>query len=141
MYKLCLLFTSLLFATDIVPAAGQNPEENGYILEHEANLADQQPGPHDGGGFTTAYSYFKNVKGLNMVFRKRILHKGSGIGYHLQENDEIYYILSGTGIMKMNGRSFPVKAGDAVLTRPGSYHGLKPSGKEDLVIFIVYENK
>lgn len=29
-------------------------------------------------------------------------------------------------------------AGDAILTRPGSSHGLKQTGKEDLVIIINY---
>jgi mannose-6-phosphate isomerase-like protein (cupin superfamily) len=73
------------------------------------------------------------------VFRKRVLHPGSSIGYHKQERDEVYYILSGTGEMEMNGKTFHVKTGDAILTRPGSSHGLKQSGKDDLVIFISYE--
>ena len=74
-----------------------------------------------------------------MVFRKRILHPGSAIGYHLQNEDEIYYISKGTGVMKMNGKTFPVKEGDAILTRPGSSHGLAPSGNDDMVVFIMYE--
>ena len=76
-----------------------------------------------------------------MVFRKRVLHPGSAIGYHLQKEDEIYYIVSGTGEMKMNGETFPVKAGDGILTRPGSSHGLTQTGKEDLVVIINYEKK
>jgi mannose-6-phosphate isomerase-like protein (cupin superfamily) len=41
----------------------------------------------------------------------------------------------------MNGSSFTVQAGDAILTRPGSSHGLRQTGKEDLVIIINYEAK
>ena len=41
--------------------------------------------------------------------------------------------------MQMNGNSFKVKAGDAVLTRPGSSHGLKVIGDKDLTIIINYE--
>lgn len=73
-----------------------------------------------------------------MTFRKRVLHPGSAIGYHLQKEDEIYYIISGTGEVQMNGKTFPVKAGDAILTRPGSSHGLKQTGKDDLIIIINY---
>jgi mannose-6-phosphate isomerase-like protein (cupin superfamily) len=39
--------------------------------------------------------------------------------------------------MQMNGKSFPVKAGDCILTRPGSSHGLKPNG--EMTLIIMYE--
>ena len=69
-----------------------------------------------------------------MVFRKPVLHPGSAIGYHLQKEDEVYYIISGTGEMQMNGKSFTVKTGDAILTRPGSSLGLKQICNNDLTI-------
>lgn len=112
-----------------------------YILEHENDVAKNEPGTHNGGGSTVGYSFFSKADGLKMVFRKRVLHPGSAIGYHLQKEDEIYYIISGTGEMQMNGKSFLVKAGDAILTRPGSSHGLKQTGKDDLVIIINYQNR
>ena len=111
-----------------------------YILEHEKDIAKNEAGTHSGGGSTVGYSFFSKADGLKMVFRKRVLHPGSAIGYHLQKEDEIYYIISGTGEMQMNGKSFAVKPGDAILTRPGSSHGLKQTGEDDLVIIINYEN-
>ena len=114
-------------------------QQQGYILEHEKDLAKQEPGPHKGGGLTTAHNFFSEAKDCKLVFRKRILHPGSSIGYHLQKEDEIYYIISGTGIMNMNGKTFPVNAGDAILTRPGSSHSLAQSGTADLVLIINYE--
>jgi mannose-6-phosphate isomerase-like protein (cupin superfamily) len=113
----------------------------GYLLDHEQDIAAKQPGPHDGGGNTTAYNFFAKAKDCKLVFRKRILHPGSSIGYHLQTEDEIYYIFSGVGQMKMNGKTFPVKTGDAILTRPGSSHSLTPAGNDDLVVIINYEKK
>ena len=50
-------------------------------------------------------------------------------------------MLSGTGMMKMNGDRFAVKAGDAVLTRPGSSHGLQQTGADSLVVIINYPVK
>ncbi len=110
-----------------------------YILEHETDIAKAEPGTNNGGGNTTGYSFFSKADGLKMAFRKRILHLGSSIGYHLQNQDEIYYIISGAGEMQMNGKTFPVKAGDAILTRPGSSHGLKQTGNGDLAIIIAYQ--
>lgn len=114
---------------------------SGYILEHEQEIAAEQPGPHNGGGQTTAYPFFSKADSLELVFRKRVLHPGSSIGYHLQKTDEVYYILSGSGEMQMNGDSFPVTAGDAILTRPGSSHGLVPTGQEDLTVIITYRQE
>jgi len=115
-----------------------NKKQDPYILEHEKDIATRQPGPHEGGGNTTAYNFFAKAEDFHLAFRKRILHPGSSIGYHLQKEDEIYYILSGRGEMQMNGKSFEVKEGDAILTRPGSSHGLKQTGEDDLVIMINY---
>ena len=50
-------------------------------------------------------------------------------------------MLSGRGMMTIDGKSFEVLPGTAVLTRPGSSHGLKQVGAEDLVIMINYEQK
>jgi mannose-6-phosphate isomerase-like protein (cupin superfamily) len=131
--KALFIIISCLFA---VSAFSQTQQP--YILEHEKNIAKNEPGTHNGGGSTVGFSFFSKANNLKMTFRKRVLHPGSAIGYHLQKEDEVYYVISGTGEMQMNGKSFPVKAGDAILTRPGSSHGLKQTGKDDLVIVIAY---
>ena len=113
----------------------------GYYIETEKQIERREPGSYNGGGNTTAYSFFKQTPGSKLQLTKRILEPGAAIGYHLQKEEEIYYILSGTGEMQMNGRTFAVKAGDAVLTMPGNYHGLKQTGKEALTVIINYEKK
>ena len=119
-------------------ATQQKPQKGGYVIEHDADVAKQQPGPHDGGGQTIGYSFFSAVPKLSLVFRKRVLRPGSAIGYHEQTEDEIYYFLSGRGVMTLDGKNVDVGPGTAVLTRTGSSHGLKPIGTEDLVIIINY---
>jgi mannose-6-phosphate isomerase-like protein (cupin superfamily) len=120
-------------------AGAQQAGRGGFVVEHDAQVQAVEPGTHDGGGQTVGYSFFKNVPNLKLVFRKRALKPGSGIGYHEQKEDEIYYVLSGRGVMTVDGKSFEVGPGTAVLTRPGSSHGLKQAGAEDLVILINYE--
>jgi mannose-6-phosphate isomerase-like protein (cupin superfamily) len=119
---------------------GSKQSQPGYYIDHEKTIAVEQPGPHEGGGKTTAFPFFDKVKDAKMVFRKRILHPGSSIGYHLQEKQEIYYIIGGNGELNMNGKIIPVNTGDAILTMPGSSHGLKPTGTQDLAVLIIYEN-
>jgi mannose-6-phosphate isomerase-like protein (cupin superfamily) len=121
------------------PAA--QPPTPGYILERDAEVKKEGAAPHNGPGRSTGYSFFDKVASFKYVFRKRVLHPGAAIGYHLQKEDEVYYILSGTGIMQMNGKEFPVQPGDAILTLPGSSHGLKQTGKDDLALLISYEKK
>lgn len=122
-------------------AAAQAPTTAapGYVLERDAEVAKTGHAPHQGPGRSTGYDFFSKAHGFKLAFRKRVLHPGAAIGYHLQKEDEVYYILSGTGVMQMNGQEFSVKAGDAILTRPGSSHGLKQTGKEDLTLIINYE--
>ena len=115
------------------------PAPGGYIIEHDADVAKNEPGTHKGGGETIWYSFFAKVPNLKLIFRKRALHPGSGIGVHTQTEDEIYYVLSGRGTMTLDGKSVDIAPGTAVLTRTGSSHALKQVGSEDLVILINYE--
>ncbi|HEY7502054.1 MAG TPA: cupin domain-containing protein [Vicinamibacterales bacterium] len=122
-------------------SATHQAKPGGYIIERDADVAKNEPGTHKGGGETVGYSFFAKAPDLRMVFRKRALRPGSGIGYHEQKEDEIYYVISGRGVMTIDGKSFDVTPGTAILTRPGSSHGLKQAGTEDLVILINYEQQ
>jgi mannose-6-phosphate isomerase-like protein (cupin superfamily) len=104
-------------------------------------VAKDEPGPHEGGGPSTGYVFFAKAPDLKFSFRKRVLHKGAAIGYHLQKTDEVYYITGGQGVMTINDKPFPVKAGDAVLTRGGSSHGLVQKGESDLTIVITFQKE
>lgn len=112
---------------------------SGSYVERESELAAVQPGPHGGEGSTTAFPFFEQAEGFDLVFRKRALHPGASIGEHLNDKDEIYYVLSGRGELMLDGHSREVGPGDAILTRRGSTHGLRQKGAEDLVIFVVFE--
>jgi mannose-6-phosphate isomerase-like protein (cupin superfamily) len=126
-------------AIAIPRAAGQETARpGGYIIQRDAEVAEPQPGPHKGGGQTIGHSFFGKVPNLELVFRKRVLKPGSGIGYHKQAEDEIYYVLNGRGTMTLDGKDYEVGPGTAILTRTGSSHGLKQIGTEDLVIIINY---
>lgn len=135
---LAAAFSLGMLAMFLIMGSGKPADKEKYILEREKDIMTEQAGPHNGGGKTTAFPFFSKVNDLDFVLRKRILHPGSSIGYHLQERDEIYYITEGEGKMYMNGDSFTVARGDAILTRGGSSHGLRPLHDADLTLIISY---
>ena len=115
--------------------------KGGFIVQRDAEIAKNEPGTHNGGGQTIGYSFFDKTPGMKFVFRKRAFHPGSGVGLHEQHEDEVYYALSGKGVMTVDGKDIEMTAGTAVLTRPGSSHSLKQTGPDDLVMLIAYEIK
>jgi mannose-6-phosphate isomerase-like protein (cupin superfamily) len=137
----CLLTAALAGVSVSASGPAQRPTSSpgGYVVQHDNEVAANEPGPHKGGGETVGHSFFRETPALKLVFRKRVLKPGSGIGYHVQQEDEIYYVLSGRGVMTLDGRDVDVTPGTAILTRTGSSHGLRQTGAEDLVIIINYE--
>jgi mannose-6-phosphate isomerase-like protein (cupin superfamily) len=119
----------------------QSTTKGGFIVQRDAEIAKDEPGTHNGGGQTIGYSFFDKTPGMKFVFRKRAFHPGSGVGRHEQHEDEVYYALSGKGVMTVDGKDVEMTAGTAVLTRPGSSHSLKQTGPDDLVMLIAYEIK
>ena len=66
---------------------------------------------------------------------KLTLPPGASIGEHAHvEEDEVYLILSGSGVVQEQDGSRRVNAGDAVLTGRGGVHAIANDGAEPLVI-------
>jgi mannose-6-phosphate isomerase-like protein (cupin superfamily) len=59
---------------------------------------------------------------------------GHSIGSHTHEPDdeEVYVVIDGRGLMQMDGREFEVGAGDVIVNRRGGTHGLTNIGQDDL---------
>jgi mannose-6-phosphate isomerase-like protein (cupin superfamily) len=124
-----------------VVLVAQPHAKGGFIVQRDAEIAKDEPGTHNGGGQTIGYSFFDKTPGMKFVFRKRAFHPGAGVGPHEQHEDEVYYVLSGKGVMTVDDKPIDMTPGTAVLTRPGSSHSLKQAGPEDLVVLIAYEIK
>jgi mannose-6-phosphate isomerase-like protein (cupin superfamily) len=132
---------AVIGAAAVHVAAQPAKAKGGFIVQHDAEIAKNEPGTHNGGGQTIGYSFFDKTPGMKFVFRKRALHPGAGVGPHEQHEDEVYYVLSGKGVMTVDDTRVDMTPGTAVLTRPGSSHSLKQIGSEDLVVLISYEIK
>lgn len=86
----------------------------------------------------------KDLKiGLERVFQNETMSFNLGIvstdvpdHYH-RISDEIYYIHSGGGTMRLGDEYTEVGAGSVVSIPRGTVHGLVKTGSEALVIFII----
>jgi mannose-6-phosphate isomerase-like protein (cupin superfamily) len=94
----------------------------------------------DGTGEVTVRHYLKpeEIKARTRLCAELILPPGASIGPHDHvDEDEIYLIQKGQGLMTDGGKEFPVAAGDAILTGQGASHSIKNTGAEDLIVTAV----
>lgn len=67
-----------------------------------------------------------------------ILPPGTSIGIHRHTSDqEYYYIVSGRGIMTLDGREYEVAAGDVTAVFPGGSHGLENRSDSDIRVIVI----
>jgi mannose-6-phosphate isomerase-like protein (cupin superfamily) len=59
--------------------------------------------------------------------------KATTAHYH-RTTEELYYIVGGTGLMRIAGEEQPVKRGDCIVVPPGAEHKLTNTGDEPLVL-------
>jgi len=126
-----------LLAQEAHPAPASPPAGVGVVI-HEAETMVRQPPPHRGQGMSTAYRISDGVPNRAMEFRKRVLHPGASIGLHPIAHDEVYYVVSGEGIVTSDGVETAMKAGDAAYLYDGNVVGIRQTGDADLVLIISY---
>ena len=63
---------------------------------------------------------------------------GASIGTHVHENeDEIYIVISGRGLIEENGKWVEIAAGDAILTGHQGSHGVRNNHDQPLIIAAI----
>ncbi|MGW5052713.1 cupin domain-containing protein [Actinokineospora sp. NPDC004072] len=66
------------------------------------------------------------------------LPPGGVSGEHVHtRTEELYFIISGTGVMLLDGREYPVQGGDVVLNGIGTRHGLRNAGEDQLTWLVI----
>ena len=94
----------------------------------------------DGSGEIEIVHIFKKdeLKGKARLFARLILKKNCSIGFHTHDDEEeIYYILSGKGTVEENGKTYDTSAGDAILTGNGAGHSITNQQDEPLEVLAV----
>ncbi|MBF0465263.1 MAG: cupin domain-containing protein [Nitrospirae bacterium] len=71
----------------------------------------------------------------NQSLASAVIAQGQETLLHKHINtEELYHIVSGTGLMHIDGSEFAVNPGDTVLIEPGIPHKIKNTGREPLQI-------
>jgi uncharacterized cupin superfamily protein len=66
------------------------------------------------------------------------LPPGGVSGEHVHSRtEELYFIISGTGVMRLDGRDYPVRGGDLILNGIGTRHGLRNVGADRLTWLVI----
>ncbi|MDD3621442.1 MAG: cupin domain-containing protein [Methanofollis sp.] len=63
----------------------------------------------------------------------------ASLPHRLKISSETYYVLSGEGVMHINGESAQISAGQVVYIPPGAVQSLENTGEDDLVILAVVD--
>ncbi|MBN1179327.1 MAG: cupin domain-containing protein [Anaerolineae bacterium] len=63
---------------------------------------------------------------------------GDSFSTHRHAQAEVYYILSGEGVVTVDGADYPVRAGSAVFIPGDVEHGSWSTGEAPLVLFYVF---
>ncbi len=127
---------SALFA--LLLAGGSAPAM--IVIDEAATMREEAP-PHGAIGLSTAYRISDQIPApRSFEFRKRALHVGAAIGVHPIDHDEIYYVLSGTGVVHSDGEEKDLKAGAAAWLYRGAKVGIRQTGDAPLILIIAYPN-
>jgi len=104
------------------------------------NIKPEEAVCHDGQGLVKiagVYAEDDFKSGLRFI-HFTTLPPNATIGLHKHENDEeVYVILEGNGVMEVDGEKTPVSRGDTILNRPFGTHALyNTSDVEELKILV-----
>jgi len=95
---------------------------------------------HGGEGSIEIQKVFKreDFKGAWDFALRVVMPPNSSMGLHEHGNDEeMYIILSGEGLMTIEGKEQKVTKGDMILNKPYGKHGLLNNGKQNIELLII----
>ena len=99
-----------------------------------------QQSSHGGSGAVALYEIWDKAdfqSDIDFIDRV-VVPPGSNIGFHQHgNNEEMYVILQGTGLMKLEDEEVTVEQGDMILNPRGGSHGLTNNSDGDLDILVI----
>ena len=107
------------------------------IVDQNDVISEEAP-PHGQIGMSTAYRISDVAPDRTMEFRIRSLHPGAAIGEHIIRHDEVYYVVSGAGVVVSDGEEAELTTGMTAYLYDGANVGITQRGDEPLTLIIAY---
>jgi mannose-6-phosphate isomerase-like protein (cupin superfamily) len=110
-------------------ATGREPDTDPRSLRAQVGT-DQKV-------FRDTYYLIDRTKGPSLRLTTgytTVYPNGTTTGHAHDDMEEVYFFVSGEGVMVVGDDEFPVKAGDALYVPPGAYHTTYQTGLYPLVI-------
>jgi len=136
--QMAIASAALLAACASPPGAAPILAAPAMVIVSEEDVKVDEPPPHGRIGMSTAWRISDAVAVRSFEFRKRALHPGAAIGLHPINHDEIYYVLSGEGVVHSDGEEAALTEGMAAYLYTGAVVGIRQVGEEPLVLIIAY---
>ena len=109
------------------------------VVVAESEVAVREPPPHGAIGMSTAYRISDAApQPRTMEFRRRVLDRGSAIGEHPIDHDEVYYVTAGEGVVISDDVEAQLTPGMAAYLYEGAVVGIRQVGDEPLSLIIAY---
>lgn len=99
------------------------------------------PNCHDGIGTLLCKSMLEGYDSDKFPFMHHdIIPKGVSIGVHLHEDDdEIYYMIRGKGILTFEGAEYEMAPGDISMVKIGQSHGFLATEDTEMIVVAAYK--
>lgn len=81
------------------------------------------------------------VEAESFVMGHVTIYPGGSVPEHEHGQEEVYIIVSGSGVLTLGEIEHPVKAGDYAYIKPNHVHCLRNTGSEDMVMMFCYAPK
>ncbi|MBK5244918.1 MAG: cupin domain-containing protein [Eubacteriaceae bacterium] len=111
-------------------------KKNALVTEIKENMRGENGAPaitHIVGG--------EILGNKGRMYSKIVMQPGDSIGYHQHVGEqEIFYFLSGEGMVKDNEETIKTYPGDVMVTPDQSYHSIENTGIEELVFMALILN-
>jgi mannose-6-phosphate isomerase-like protein (cupin superfamily) len=112
----------------------------GFVHCNLTDLPMEEAVAHGGRGLIRFHRILTGaaVEGRCNFIDCSVLPPGTSIGEHTHgpTEEEFYLVLAGHGVMRRDGETFFVRAGDLIRNRPGGTHALENPGPEELRLFV-----
>ena len=91
---------------------------------------------------TDVYTVTDNTDLNNLVLSSTLLHPHQSTSGHKHDGqEEVYMFIHGTGMMELDGETFPVKAGDLIVIEDGVFHRVFNSDSIDMYFVCVFDGR